>query len=281
MQIISEKQRLRELLATYESRRVKRAFFATGITQIDERFPEGGLALGAVHEVLSDPSHGMPGEGMPLCFVAMLARAALQNTTTQNTSLQNVTLQNMPVPKITAQSMTGWSTTARTALPNAATHKGVVVWSDPRGELYPPALAAMGVPAERCLILRPRNPAEELWAIHECLGCRGVAVTVATIPRMTGIEARRLQLAAERSGGVGLFLRPMSSATHYAAATRWLVAPVPGTRTTQRWKIQLLHGQGGHSGETFILEKRRDSKQANLVHPSAAVVDHARKARVG
>lgn len=237
MQIISEKQHLRELLATYESRRGQRAFFATGISEIDERFPEHGLALGAVHEVLANPSHGMP-----MYFVALLAQAARKD--------------------------------------------GVVVWSDPKGELYPPALIAMGVPASKCLILRPRKPAEELWAIHECMGCRGVSVTVAMIPRMTTIEARRLQLAAERSGGVGLLMRPQSTATHYAAATRWLVNPVPATRTTQRWMIQLLHGQGGHSGETFILEKRRDSKHplstpANPVHSPATLVHHARKARVG
>src|SRR6185312_15913197 len=105
-------------------------------------------------------------------------------------------------------------------------------------------------------------------------------------PRLSRVQVRRLQLAAEQGGGVGIFLRtrgPGSSV--YAAASRWRVSPAPGERTIQRWTIQLIHGQGRLVGQTFLLEKSRDTTRTHLacariapahsVHPPAAVVDHA------
>lgn len=138
--------------------------------------------------------------------------------------------------------------------------EGRVVWCDPRGEIYPPALAALGVSMERLFLLRPKNNADEIWALAECLGCRGVGVTVAQPPALSRVEARRLQLAAERGGGVGVLLRASAGAAsaHHAAATRWLVEPAPGERTVQRWKVQLIYGHGGHLHQPIYLECARD-----------------------
>jgi protein ImuA len=80
------------------------------------------------------------------------------------------------------------------------------------------------------------------------------------------IAARRLQLAAERGGSVGILLRPTGRGDHvYAAATRWKVSPTNGERTTQRWTIQLLHGHGGRVGDTVILEWCREDNSVRSV----------------
>ena len=135
-----------------------------------------------------------------------------------------------------------------------------IVWSDPRGELYPPALAAMGIDLRQLYLLRPSSPADETWAVAECLRCKGVGAVVAAPQFLSRVEARRLQLAAETGGGVGLLLRPAGKRSmHYAATTRWLVAPAPGERSVQRWRIQLLHGHGGRVGETVFLECDRET----------------------
>src|SRR4051812_5009051 len=88
---------------------------------------------------------------------------------------------------------------------------GVIVWSDPNRELYPPALAALGIPLERVFLLHPEDDADQVWALTECLRCRGVAAVVAALPAaaaaaaaarqrgkgggLSRVEARRLQLA--------------------------------------------------------------------------------------
>jgi hypothetical protein len=148
--------------------------------------------------------------------------------------------------------------------------EGAIIWSDPHRQLYPPALSQHGVSLDRLYLLHPK-PVDQVWAITECLRCKGVGAVVAAVPRLTRVEARRLQLAAECGGGVGILLRPADSGAQvYAAATRWLVRPAPGERTTQRWDIQLLHGHGGRVGQTVTLEYCREN---HLVRALETVAD--------
>ncbi len=148
---------------------------------------------------------------------------------------------------------------------------GVIIWCDPLGALYPPAVAAAGIPLEKFFLLHPATAADQSWAIAECMCCKGVGATIAQVPRVSRIEARRLQLAAEKGGGVGLLLRPFDrNASIYAAATRWLVSPFPGLRTVQRWKIQLIHAHGGRVGQTVILEHHRET---NTVRAAEQLAD--------
>ena len=154
-----------------------------------------------------------------------------------------------------------------------------LIWSDPFHQLYPPALAAHGIPLNRLLLLRPRDLEEQTWAVAECLRCRGVGAVVAAPADLSRTEARRLQLAAEQGGGVGLLLRTTRAATHYAAATRWLVRPAPGERTLQRWNIQLLHGHGGRIGQTVCLEYCRETHRLRVSDPMARRQDQSRVAR--
>jgi protein ImuA len=146
--------------------------------------------------------------------------------------------------------------------------RGVIVWSDPGRTLHAPGLAAAGTPLEALYLIRPTTGADEVWAVGECLRCKGVAAVIAAPPRLTRIQARRLQLAAEAGGGVGILLRP-AGAEVYAAATRWLVEPARGERTIQRWKVQLIHGHGGRLGRPVFLEKHRETNTLRAVEQLA------------
>jgi hypothetical protein len=165
----------------------------------------------------------------------------------------------------------GLSSTLRLR-PEGAARATPIIWCDTHNELYPPALAAHGISLEQLFLLHPRQT-DQTWAIAECLRCKGVSVVVATIPRLSRIEARRLQLSAETGGGVGIFLRSAGAGDDvYAAATRWLVRPAPAERTIQRWAIQLIHGHGGQLGHTVTLEHCREN---NLVRTTVELADRS------
>ncbi len=137
----------------------------------------------------------------------------------------------------------------------SAAKTGWIVWCDFEKRFYPPAAAALGLPLEKLVLLRPTSEREQLWAATECLRSAGVAACVMSAARLSFIQARRMQLAAERGGGIGLLLRPAKAMSQpYAAATRWLVRPEPGERTLQRWSAQLIHGHGGRVGKSVLLE---------------------------
>lgn len=206
--------------------------FTTGLSALDAIAPPGGLACGAVHELLSEPSCRPP-----LTVAAFLARCAAQQRP-----------------------------------------DGAIVWCDARGGgVYPPALAAMGIPLDRLLLIRAKTFADEIWATSECAACLGVAATIAGFhhDRLSRVQVRRLQLAVERGGGVGLLMRPVhefgrAEKSAYAAATRWLVRPVAGDALVRRWELRLLHGHGGRINEGVILEVCRET---NIVRASEAVAD--------
>lgn len=105
----------------------------------------------------------------------------------------------------------------------------LAAWIDGRGELYPPAAAAMGVDLSRLLIVRP-PPGEEgarlaLWAAEALLGSgafTAVTVDAALTRPWRGLEAslRRLVTAAEQGGAAGLWLSLPGAAVRPPAVVR-------------------------------------------------------------
>ena len=230
--------------------------FVTGFASLDELLPNGAFARGAVHELLSIPSHPSP------FFVALfIARAAMEGRKKNDVHK----CSRMNTNEFNSNSCSFVSIRGQQTL------HGAIVWCDPQGKLYPPAVAAMGVPLDRLFLLRPKTIPDENWAIAECLRCRGVSATIASPRRLSRIEARRFQLAAERGSGVGILLRPYDrTANVYAATTRWLVSPQRGLRTVQRWRIELIHGHGGQVGQAVILEHHRETNSIEI-HPLRAI----------
>lgn len=91
---------------------------------------------------------------------------------------------------------------------------------DGRGEMYPPAAAALGVDLARLLWVRPgaraRAPGSDpalgaLWAAEALLGSGAFAAVAMDVPLPRGLRGaeaalRRLRAAAEKGGAVGLWL---------------------------------------------------------------------------
>ncbi len=122
-------------------------------------------------------------------------------------------------------------------------------------ELYAPGLAAFGLGPGRLVLLRCRGAREMLWALEEGLRDPAPAAVVAELPAAVGLAAsRRLQLAAETGGTLGLIVREEAGERSEsgrlapsAVATRWRVDAVPADgsdRGGARWRIALLRCRG-------------------------------------
>src|SRR2546423_728273 len=201
--------------------------FITGLPLLDALLPGQRFARGTVHELLTEP-----GNGLASFFAMVIARAAMREQ--DKVQSAECRVQNEKAAESSQFSISNF----QFSIFNSSS----LIWSDPFHQLYPPALGAHGIPLNRLLLLRPRDLEEQTWAVAECLRCRGVGAVVAAPADLSRTEARRLQLAAEQGGGVGLLLRTTRSATPYAAATRWAVRPPPGPRTVQRLEIPTLYG---------------------------------------
>lgn len=202
------------------------------------------LEAGQVHELLAAEA-----DGVPRAMAVWLARAGTPGGAAKDGARDGA---RDGAGRAAAASAAGVTKPA-----TADARAGAVVWCDPEGHLYPPAMRAAGLSLDRVYLLRPKSHAETVWALAECLGCRGVSVVIAAPGRLTAVEARRLQLAAERGGGVGILLRRPGDTPH-AARTRWLVRPAPGDALTQRWRLRRVHGHGRPT-EDIVVEVNRET----------------------
>ena len=97
---------------------------------------------------------------------------------------------------------------------------------DRRRTFYPPAAIGWGIDLASLLILQPVDDAAELWAIDQALRCPGVGAVYAPCGALDVRDFRRLQLAAETGGTLGILLRPArlrGQATW--ADVQWRVGP--------------------------------------------------------
>lgn len=147
-------------------------------------------------------------------------------------------------------------------------------WVDVRGDLYPPAAAALGVDLARLLLVRPgtgavgdrapeggagvlprADPAlAALWAGEALLASGAFAAVVldlspARLPRGADAAARRLQAAAEKGGAVGLWLAAPAAGLRVPAAVRLELSAERGRIETRRLLggIAAAPGRVGHA----------------------------------
>ena len=202
------------------------AVLPLGHAAIDRVLPGGGLALGALHEILGtdgDEEDGAAAAG----FAAALAGRIVGRI-----------VDDQPA--------------------------GVVLWALPRGDLYGPGLAAFGLDPARVVRVMAARDADILWALEEALRAAGsfggIVAAIGEIARLPMVAGRRLQLAAERAGATALVLRRWRHAAEAAAertrpsaaTTRWRVAALPALPMADapgigrpRWRVELLRCRGG------------------------------------
>src|SRR5271167_4133060 len=139
-----------------------------GITAIDRALPGGGLARGALHEIL-----GMGGDEEDGALAAAFATGIVGRLVAQRSLMS----------------------------------EAMVLWCLPHIDLYGPGLTAHGLDPARLVLVRAPRDAELLWAMEEGLRAAGIVAVVGEVGALAAVASRRLQLAAERSGITALLLR--------------------------------------------------------------------------
>ena len=208
-----------------------------GHQAIDQHLPEGGLALGALHEVAGGGKGAIDGAAAALFAAGIAART-----------------------------------------------RGRALWCVIRRDLFAPALAQAGLVPDRVIYVEAGDEKAVLACFEEGLRHGGLAAVVAEVALLSMTASRRLQLAAEGSGTIGIAIRRWRRHTEAAdfgqptaSVTRWRVSalhatplPVPGVGRA-RWQLELIRCRTGESAD-FEVEacdaKGRLALPSDLVHGS-------------
>ncbi len=154
--------------------------------------------------------------------------------------------------------------------------RGKVLWCVTRPDLFAPALSQAGLKSDRLIYLEAGDEKTMLSCFEEGLRHVGLGAVVAEVARLPMTVSRRLQLAAEASGTIGIALRRWRRQTETAdfgqptaATTRWRISalpsaplPVPGVGRS-RWLVELIRCRAGESAD-FVLEACDDKGRLHL-----------------
>ena len=237
------------------------------------------LSLTAPSHLSSSSSPPCLRASVPPCLSSSSAIEVLSGTTgtgattlalrvAKSTISSNATIHTNPSPSGDHTSNTpSPSRLADDVVPNngvigdRAGGKWIVV-IDHRRHFYPPAAAAMGIPLERLLIIQPRNDKDAFWATDQAMRCPAVASVIALNCRLDTTRSRRLQLAAEKSGAVGIIITTQPTAGHSFASLRLKIDPVPFSADTfepfdfdaaRRCRISVLKIRNMQPVEPFVV----------------------------
>jgi protein ImuA len=129
---------------------------------------------------------------------------------------------------------------------------GTVLWIAPDPDAWPPGLARFGLSPAQLVLVRAARAQDALWAMEETLRCPAVGAALLVAGAIDLTAARRLQLAAEAGGVLGLLLRPdEDNAAPTAALTRWRIGAAssdsqgPHAIGDPAWSLELLRCRGG------------------------------------
>ena len=119
-----------------------------------------------------------------------------------------------------------------------------LVWIAPPHEPYAPALAQQGIELGRLLVVRPASATEALWAAEQALSSGVCAAVFLWLKGTDDRWLRRLKLAAEAGGALGVLFRPERHRFEASPASLRVLM----TQGEHEPRLDLLKVQGGRPG---------------------------------
>ena len=245
-----------------------KARLSLGVSRIDRALPGGGLRLGCIHEVAGD-------EAATGFCAALLARAVANGRRRGGGRAASTGARAAGTGERagrTGERAAGTGARAGRGGLRSGDRQGALLWLAQGDDLYAPGLVRFGIEAGQLLVVsRLRRRDDMLWAMEEALRCRAVRGVVAEAGEVGLAAGRRLMLAAEGTGVLGLVLSRRDGgrrggkgvrggAEVRAAVSRWRVTAAPGgppipdgrqppETDGTRWRVELLHCRGGRPAE--------------------------------
>jgi protein ImuA len=226
-----------------------------GLSALDSCLPDGGLACGALHEIVPEP------RSIPATFgfiAAILARIAFSTLSPKEREGRFYASGNVSGPFFVVLPTYGFRE---------------------YGRLHGHGLRALGLDPARLILVETAHRNETLWAIEEALHSGAPAAVAGLIDKLDLRTSQRLHLAATDCGLPLLLLRPAQNLEASAAATRWRVGTAEAARdrfgliTRPRWHLRLERCRNGRPGE-WVVEydhvAHRFSLAATLADPARA-----------
>jgi cell division inhibitor SulA/protein ImuA len=102
------------------------------------------------------------------------------------------------------------------ALARAADGARMIAWINALHLPYAPALAQAGIPLDRCLVVRPADREDALWAAEQSLKSGACGAVLLWMERFAQEYAwlRRLQMAAESGRAMAVLFRSTAAERH-------------------------------------------------------------------
>ena len=206
-----------------------------GLSALDSYLPHGGLACGALHEIVPEP------RSIPATFgfiAAILARITFPT----------------PFPNRQEAGKSHAGVNAHAPFFFAAPAYGFREY----GRLHGHGLRALGFDPARLILVETSHRKETLWAIEEALHSGAPAAVAGVIDKLDLKTSQRLHLAATDCGPPLFLLRPAQNLEASAAATRWRVGTAEAARdrfgliTRPRWHLRLERCRNGRPGEWVV-----------------------------
>lgn len=154
-----------------------------------------------------------------------------------------------------------------------------------RHPFYAAGFASLSLDLRRLVLVKPERPADAMWAVEQALRTRGVGAVFCEVDQLTPTAFRRLQLAAETGGSLGVLLRPerfrhQPSWAEYRLLVRPLAmaGPPNAWHVRRRWLVELLRARREFSTESVIVELDDADGRMRLVAELAAATTAARAA---
>ena len=118
-----------------------------------------------------------------------------------------------------------------------------LVWIAPPFAPYAPALARQGLDLRRTLVVDiPDSDTDRWWSMEKLLRHPGAGLVMAWPQRVQPVMLRRLQLAAEEGGTIGVLFHGQHAGST-VAALRLALAPTEGGL-----EVRVLKARGGWAG---------------------------------